>query len=131
MGLRENNIDSEETYKYQESGTYTGMWKRDLKEGSGKMCWSDGSSYDGAWKSDVRHGYGTIIMSDGTLYVGDWENDLYHGRGKLIISTMYKGIDGKPLKKIFEGWFTNGQTPTEGKITYSDGTKGIYIGGHV
>ncbi len=56
--------------------------------------------------------------------------DRYHGRGELIMKTMYKGQDGKPLMKVFEGFFVEGLTPKEGKITYSDGTRGIYFGEH-
>jgi hypothetical protein len=29
--------------------------------------------------------------------------DRYHGRGELIMKTMYKGQDGKPLMRAFEG----------------------------
>ena len=46
------------------------------------------------------------------------------------MKTMYKAQDGKNLMKLFEGFFVEGITPKEGKITYSDGTRGIYFGEH-
>lgn len=44
---------------------------------------------------------------------------------------MNKGQDGNTLMKVFKGWFEKGRTPSEGKISYSDGSHGIYFGEHL
>ena len=44
--LQETNYSEESA---TESGTYTGNWKRDLREGLGRMQWSDGTRYEGSW----------------------------------------------------------------------------------
>lgn len=50
-------------------GTYEGQWKRDLREGQGRMQWDDGSSFEGLWKAGQRS-KGVMVMSDGLIYEG-------------------------------------------------------------
>ena len=94
------------------------------------MTWGDGSRFEGEWKLDLRF-KGRMQMIDGTIYDGEFKDDVYHGRGRILTKMQGKGVDGRELYKVFEGIFEHGKRPTEGKITYSDGTKGEYYGSHV
>ena len=100
-----------------------------MRDGKGKMHWMDGSEFEGEWRIDMRH-YGKMRMTDGSIYEGPFENDKYHGKGKIMVKQSQKGPKGTPIFKIFEGIFSEGKTPNEGKIYYSDGSNGIYFGEH-
>ena len=84
---------------------YEGDVVNDLKEGEGKLTYSDGrvltgtfqkdecikgllqfpdgSRYDGELKNGKRHGYGTYKFADGGMYVGFSANNVFHGKGKM------------------------------------------------
>ena len=70
-------------------------------------------------------------MNDGTVYEGTFKDDQFHGRGAIRVKVGGKTTDGQFLFKIFEGIFKQGLVPGEGKITYSDGSNGVYIGEHL
>jgi hypothetical protein len=93
------------------------------------MRWFDGSEFVGEWKLDMRH-KGRMRMSDGSIYEGDFLNDCYHGLGKIMTKMNGRAADGSNIYKIFEGVFEHGRTPNEGKIYYSDLSKGLYFGEH-
>ena len=78
-----------------------GLWQYDIKEGPGKMVFSNGNVYDGLWKRDSFHGKVcefrthltssfSILSFQGILhcvhgaverYDGDWENGKHQGKG--------------------------------------------------
>jgi hypothetical protein len=102
------------------SGTYQGQWKRDLREGQGRMQWDDGTSFEGTWKAGQR-ARGLMVMSDGLVYEGPFESDQFHGRGRISMRVS------EGVTKTFEGFFTNGQIPLRGKLTMT-GSKEVYLG---
>lgn len=46
-----------------------------IREGFGKVIYSDGHMYEGQWRDDKYHGLGVEIYGNGDLYFGRWEND--------------------------------------------------------
>lgn len=49
-------------------GAYTGMWKRDLREGQGVMKWhGDNTEFTGEWKLDMRL-RGQMTLENGSVY---------------------------------------------------------------
>jgi len=64
-----------------------------MREGKGKMIWSDGSVFEGQWVKDQRFS-GRMIMSNGWVYIGKFKNDKFNDEnGKLLMSnyTIYQG----------------------------------------
>ncbi|CAL7947232.1 unnamed protein product [Xylocopa violacea] len=59
-------------------GHYIGVWKNDVKEGSGKEISRNGWMYDGNWLNGKKHGCGIlskISKEDHTIrryYIGEW-----------------------------------------------------------
>lgn len=98
-----------------EWGHYEGNWKANLRNGSGRMRWSDGSEFEGLWVNDERVN-GTMRMIDGTLYTGNFKNDKLEGPGRL------KTVTGE----VFDGVFVGGKCPKQGKLTFEDGS--VYFG---
>ena len=67
-------------------------------------------------------------MNDGTIYEGDFKDDKFHGRGKMLFKVPGKQANGDPIYKVFEGFFESGLVSNEGKIYFTDGSKGDYYG---
>ncbi|KAL6044463.1 MORN repeat protein [Balamuthia mandrillaris] len=63
------------------TGTYSGNWADDRREGKGKWVRTDGSVYEGEWHSDLRFGKGTQIDPDGSRYDGKWVKGRREGSG--------------------------------------------------
>ena len=56
-----------------------------VKQGHGKLTYSDGAYYEGDFNDDKMHGKGTLYYGPGRpAYSGGWENDQFHGWGKLF-----------------------------------------------
>jgi len=47
---------------------YNGMWKGELRHGSGTQTWPDGSLYEGGWKDGVAYGLGRFKFANGDVY---------------------------------------------------------------
>ena len=77
---------------------FEGNWENDLRNGYGKMTWSDGDVFEGNYENDAKNGYGKMTWSDGDVYEGNWENGNQHGYGK------YTWSDGD----VYEGNWENG-----------------------
>jgi hypothetical protein len=60
-----------------------------MKHGHGEFELKDGSSYKGMWKCDIREGSGVEKDINGRTYQGEWRNGVKHGFG------MYAFPDGK------------------------------------
>lgn len=94
-------------------GTYTGQWKNDMKNGTGRMMWEDGIVYEGSWVNDKMSGKGTFIIPNKETYIGEFKNGLKHGSGTV----RYRD------NLIFEGTWLNGIQEGEGLMTLPDGKK--------
>lgn len=57
-------------------GSYKGNIEDGIREGKGRMYYSDDSIYVGEWKNDKRDGKGTLFNSDNrVVFKGIWKND--------------------------------------------------------
>ncbi|GFY63798.1 hypothetical protein TNIN_285591 [Trichonephila inaurata madagascariensis] len=75
---------------YGDGGSYDGEWKKDNRNGSGRMDYKDGSTYIGFWMNDKRSGFG-----GNNKYEGYWKNDLKHGEGEYFFHE--KGVEHSGL----------------------------------
>jgi hypothetical protein len=67
--------------------TYDGEWSRDMRHGSGRCNFPDGSVYDGEWSQDNRCGDGQMESTDGGWsYEGQWSEDTRNGEGTMTIN---------------------------------------------
>lgn len=85
---------------------YEGEWitGKDIRQGKGKLIWSDGSMYEGWWMNNMTNGRGRLIHADGDVYDGQWLNDKQHGYGQ------YFHVDGSK----YEGFWNQGQYHGQG-----------------
>lgn len=51
-------------------------------------CTQEGT-YDGETKGGVREGRGRLVWSNGDTYLGDFHNGLRHGQGATISAAVY------------------------------------------
>lgn len=86
---------------YSNHDVYQGTWQNDHRTGDG-ICWfADGSVFHGIWKFDkmIR---GVFRKSNGELFDGELKDGKYHGYGKLFWPSgiWFEGIfsEGKPYK---------------------------------
>jgi len=63
------------------SDTGIGNFKGELRHGSGKCTWSDGSTYEGDWVDGEMTGKGLFIYSSGDKYEGEFFRNCRHGNG--------------------------------------------------
>lgn len=68
---------------------YDGEWKNDKFNGLGKRFFFDGSYYVGEFKNNQRDGFGVLYWKDGTRYVGEFKKELFNGRGYLVKGTTF------------------------------------------
>ena len=47
----------------------------DVREGSGRMDWADGSWYEGEFRNGRMNGHGIFCDSEGRTYEGTFEDD--------------------------------------------------------
>ena len=71
---------------------YDGEWKNDKFDGIGKRVFLDGSYYVGEFKKNERDGFGVLRWKDGIRYIGEFKKDLFTGdgyalKGKMICSS--------------------------------------------
>lgn len=87
--------------EYSNHDIYQGTWQNNYRTGDG-ICWfADGSVFHGIWKFNkmIR---GVFRKSNGVLYDGELNNGKYNGFGKLFwpSGNWFEGIfkDNKPFK---------------------------------
>lgn len=89
---------------------YVGLVVKDLREGRGKLYYSDGRVFEGTFEQDdpVK---GTLTFPDGAKYVGELHNGCRHGYGVYYFTdgSIYQG---QTVMNVFEG---------KGKMTWTDG----------
>eukprot|EP01032_Pedospumella_encystans_P032909 gene32909-37172_t len=47
-------------------GEFDGVLKEGVRDGVGKLTWSNGDRYEGDFKSGLRHGTGTMFEQKGS-----------------------------------------------------------------
>lgn len=94
----------EETKDYPD-GTYVGNIANDLREGRGKMTYTNGEIYDGSWSNDKKQGNGKMTYKNGGVFESVWRNDLASDYGTMIYANgdNYKGymIDGMKTNGLY------------------------------
>ena len=83
--------------------TIGGAWSRRIRDGHGRMKYSNGQVYEGQWKADTMSGHGLMTYSPFLSYLGDWRAGKKHGLGVLqarhgLQSLSWRGrwTDGLP-----------------------------------
>ncbi len=99
------------SYRKDEGTVYTGSWKRNKRDGVGKISYIDGSYYRGDFLEEKMHGTGIYIGVDGSQYDGEWEDNMRQGLGTLL------GADGS----IYRGEFHKNMKHGKGKVQFQDG----------
>jgi hypothetical protein len=87
---------------------YLGEWKKDKKNGKGKMIYAKGDVYEGVyegdWVNDMKHGKGIMQYKNGDIYEGDWRDDEKEGNGEMKYKDgrVYNGswLNDKPRESF-------------------------------
>ncbi len=104
------------------SVSYTGDWKDDVPEGTGRLCESfrdvqartlvDRYSYEGDWVAGAREGFGVESLKDQTSYAGYWKGGKKYGKG------LMQTPDGRSVRGIWKddnldksSCYLDGQSP--------------------
>jgi hypothetical protein len=98
---------------------YEGEWRDDMRWGTGKERYADGSCYEGEFANDIKSGRGSIRWSDGSSYEGDFLREQLTGKG------TYRWADNR----VYSGDWVQGQMHGQGRFTYADGK--TYVGGYL
>lgn len=76
---------------FTRTGTFSGAWSENKRNGMGTQTLKDGSRYEGSWVNDRREGVGSLFLkrrgASGAnslflSYRGEWVNNERQGRGK-------------------------------------------------
>ena len=99
---------------YPDGGIYIGEMKNNLRNGKGKMRYSNDDKYnrylyEGEWKDDLFDGYGIMYWKNSDFYQGDWKKGLKEGKG------IYNFCNGD----IYEGEFKNDKKEGKGIYTFN------------
>jgi hypothetical protein len=105
------------TYRYSATSKYSGQFLNGLREGKGKITFSNGNIYEGLFSRNKMQGEGTMNYGNGDRYTGTWLNDQPSGKGVYAFKT----------KERYEGDFKNGEFDGYGSMYYPDGAS--YTGG--
>lgn len=71
-------------FKFNSKADYTGYWKNNQMEGTGRLQTPSDGTYTGEFHNSKKDGNGTMEWSDGAVYEGNWKNDQMSGQGKYI-----------------------------------------------
>ena len=111
---------------------YEGWFSHGVREGKGKMVYSNRDVYQGYWQNNMRTGNGVCWFADGSIFHGIWKFDkmvrgVYRKKDGLLYDGELK--DGKfngygklywPSGKWFEGLFVDNK-PYKGVLLTPDG----------
>lgn len=132
--IKGNCIDGFGKYKFNDKSIYEGKFVNGNMHGKGALTFSEGK-YIGHFKKNKREGEGKIIYNTGDSYIGQFKKNLFHGKGKFTYSNgdVYKGhwSDGKKEgygtyifnnSDIYKGHFVNDKINGEGILTKANNT---------
>ena len=126
-------------------GLYIGEFVDGVRQGKGKINFSNGNSYNGDWLDDKQTGFGTLYYKDGSKYIGDFVDGKSHGKGRITLVNgdfydgdwnvgsrtgygSYQWADGNTR---YVGEFDNGILNGKGVFYYADGREydGEFVNG--
>ena len=86
--FKNNKYEGHGEIIYENSGEneishYKGFFKNGLRDGKGKLEFSNGNYYDGEFKNNCFSGEGDFYFNDGRFYKGHWENNIIKGVGEF------------------------------------------------
>ena len=85
-----------------------------MKNGKGKIIYSNGNEYEGEWKDDKKNGKGEIFhINEQEKFKGEFENNIEKDGEGIIIKENY----------IYNGKIRDYKKNGYGKIYYNDGNK--------
>jgi hypothetical protein len=94
--------------KYNNGDIYEGDWKKDVKEGKGKMKYNNGDIYEGDWKNNLKEGKGKFINKKGYYeYEGEWNNDCFNGYVEKYYNKNKKLLQEYSINKNRKGLIIN------------------------
>ena len=94
--FKNNVIDGNGKYIWENGSYYIGQWIKGLKHGKGKLYYENNNiKYDGDYKMDLFDGYGKYIDQNGEYFIGQWSN------GMKVKGIIYS----KDNKVLYEGDF--------------------------
>lgn len=86
--------------------------KHRLKEGKGRLVYSNGDSYEGEFLNDLQHGTGTYRSPAGWSYTGQWALGQHAGHGIEVYTSGAR----------YEGEFKADMREGQGRYTEVDGS---------
>jgi hypothetical protein len=97
--------------RFQNGNSYTGEWREDHFEGTGKYVWADGRTYEGRFTRDKMQGRGLAYWPDGRVYIGEWMGDVRDGHGifSLADKRVFEGVFRKDFPGVGQMIETNGE----------------------
>ncbi|MDQ8036648.1 MAG: C13 family peptidase [Pedobacter sp.] len=120
---------------------YEGSLTNGLRQGPGKISWSNGVSYEGGFAQGQMSGRGKLVLPGGEIYEGEFQQGLMSGQGKLVSkSSVYegefrkgvpwgKGKQTTPNGTSYNGEFVSGQPQGHGRLATTSGD--VYEGDFV
>lgn len=65
------------TLTFPNKDVYTGRFRDDLMDGSGKYVHFNGDVFEGTWRKGLKNGRGEFNGVDGRLIIGEWVDDVF------------------------------------------------------
>lgn len=98
--------------------SYKGEFNHGVREGKGKMEYSNHDVYQGTWQNDHRTGDGICWFADGSVFHGVWKFD-----------QMIRGVFRRPNGELYDGELKDGKYNGYGKLFWPSGNwfEGLFV----
>ena len=98
--------------------TYIGQFNHGVREGIGRMEYSNHDIYQGTWQNNHRTGDGICWYADGSVFHGIWKFD------KAI-----RGVFRKPSGELYDGELKESKYHGYGKLFWPNGVwfEGVFV----
>nr|XP_032811657.1 MORN repeat-containing protein 2 isoform X1 [Petromyzon marinus]XP_032811658.1 MORN repeat-containing protein 2 isoform X1 [Petromyzon marinus] len=83
------------THRSAGGSIYTGQWKYDKMEGTGRLVYLSGAVYEGSFHDNMYHGTGTYTWPSGVKYIGSFQHNKLKGEG------MFTDTEGQEWTGMF------------------------------
>ena len=108
---------------------YTGMWRRNMRHGQGKIVYESKHTFEGCWHCDQWSGYGVFTWPCGSTYKGEWKHGKRSGQGTQVY-VMVKGEmstgeakEATKIQEVYTGEWRCGLRHGRGRHVRADGTE--------
>ena len=130
--VKGNCIDGQGKYIYSNNSSYEGHFLKGNQHGKGSLIFKEGH-YIGSFKKNKKDGEGRLSYNSGERYIGQFKSNTFYGKGKFVYANgdVYKGHwqDGKKEglgtyiyvnQDIYVGYFVNDKKSGKGTLTKVD-----------